>query len=230
MRTTLPLLAFLVLTLTARPQAVSVSPERRARVEAATKARFEYAQSSRYDPYSSVVREVRKNCWQWLEQSEFAKTVAEADRGLAIDPYNIEILMAKAAALRAANDVATADRIREQWIALADSVLLNGDGKGFATAFRVITVDEEYAVIRLMGLEISGQMLVEDEGKQFDVLKVSSRKGGAPFDLYFNVDLPLGQLHSQLQAAHAVAKPGEKAAPAGALTPSPAAPGGTDRH
>jgi hypothetical protein len=54
-----------------------------------------------------------------------------------------------------------ADLHKRWYNGLVDSVLASGDGKTAQTAFEVISVEEEYAVLRAMGLESRGQMLVD---------------------------------------------------------------------
>ncbi len=95
-----------------------------------------------------------------------------------------------------------------------DSILTNGDGRSFATAFKVITIDEEYAVLQVLGVRKADQSLVEHGGSSFDLFTVNDPESGKEFTLYFNVDLPLRWLDASL------AKPGEKPAP----PPAPASP------
>ena len=75
-------------------------------------------------------------------------------------------------------------------MALVDSIVGQGDGKSFETAFQVISVDEEYAVLVVFGLDRVEQRLVTYNGNEFDVLTVRSRESGDEFQLFFNVDIP----------------------------------------
>jgi hypothetical protein len=91
-----------------------------------------------------------------------------------------------------------ADEIRRTWISLVDSIVRQGDGKSFETAFQVISVDEEYAVLAVFGLVRVEQSLVEHGGSEFDVLTVRSRKSGNEFQLFFNIDIPKKWLNQHL--------------------------------
>lgn len=80
---------------------------------------------------------------------------------------------------------------------LLNSIVASGDGRSPETAFVVISISEEYALLRLLGAHLQMQSLVRHEGHSFDVLKaeVPQTSGGtAVVKLYFNVDIPTGWL------------------------------------
>ena len=83
-------------------------------------------------------------------------------------------------------------------MSLMDSVLRSGDGHSYATAFKVISVDEEYSLLWMLQLEVINQSLESHDGSQFDVMRVKSGKSDQEFVLYFNVDLPKKWLDRQL--------------------------------
>jgi hypothetical protein len=72
---------------------------------------------------------------------------------------------------------------------LIDSIRSSGDGKSPATAWVVISVDEEYAVLRALGFKPSGQSLLRQNGHSYDVMKTKS-DDGTEQTFYFNVDIP----------------------------------------
>ena len=218
--------ALLASTAALRGQAINLSAEQAARAKAATELRLGYAASKDYDPYNPAVADAEKTCSDLMKRKSFAAAVEEAERGLRGDKYNIDLLIAKAAALRALDKTAQADEVRQQWTALMDSILLSGDGKDFATAFRVISVDEEYSVLRVMQIERVNQALVEHDGSQFDVLSAKDPKTGKDFQLYFNIDLPMQWLNAKF-AKIGGPKPGPEpagTAPASAPPTKEAAP------
>jgi hypothetical protein len=174
------------------------------RAERAKKAgeeRLQYAASPEYDPYNTDARDSLKRSNDLLEKKDFAGAIEETKKGLTKDRLNIRLLMLQAAAYRAQGDTAKADEVRKRWFSLIDSILGNGDGRSFETAFQVISVDEEYALTSVMGLEVTGQALVENNGSEFDELHVKNAKTGDAFDLYFNVDLPKRWLAKQFAPA-----------------------------
>ena len=205
---------------TLRGQALKLSPEQVERAKAATELRLGYAASQDYDPYNPAVATAEKQCSELMKQKSFGAAIEEADRGLRGDRYNIDLLIAKAAALRALGRTEQAETVRQQWMALMDSILLSGDGKDFATAFRVISVDEEYSILRVMRIERVTQSLVEHDGSQFDVLSAKDPESGRDFQLYFNIDLPMKWLNAKFAKVGGPNPPRDGAGPA----PPPAPP------
>jgi hypothetical protein len=200
-------------------QAIKLSPEQAQRAKAATELRLSYAASKDYDPYNPAVAEAKKKCSELMKQKAFAAAIEEANRGLLGDKYNIDLLIAKAAAYRALGNAEKAGEVRQQWMALMDSILSSGDGKDFATAFRVISVDEEYSVLRIMQIERVTQSLVEHDGSQFDILSVKDPDAGREFQLYFNIDLPMQWLNAKFAKIGQPKPPGESPGPAPAVAP-----------
>ncbi len=224
MKSMLPLLG-LALLLARAPlagQLLKLPPEEAARAKAAGEQRLAYAASKDYRPYDSEVADLRKRASELMQKKDYEGALDAAERGLARDRFNLQLLIVKSAALRVLGDPPKADETRQQWMLLMDSILTSGDGRSFATAFKVITIDEEYAVLQVLRIEQGKQALVEHDGGNFDVLTVKDPDSGKEFDLYFNVDLPVKWLNASF--AGSGAKPGT--APA-ATTPKDksAAPG-----
>ncbi len=71
---------------------------------------------------------------------------------------------------------------------LLDSIQNGGDGKTAQTAFMVMSVDEEYTLLRFLGYQMQSQGLDKSEGHTFDVLTVTNPKNQETSKLYFNID------------------------------------------
>ncbi len=187
------LLLFISATVSAEEQAAD---DRAARAEAYLKMRLQYAESTDYNPYAAGTHEIQKQSRELLEKGDFEGAIQESAKGLAIDRLNINLLMIQAAAYRAKGDLQKADETRQTWMSLIDSIIKHGDGKSFETAFQVISVDEEYAVIAVVfKLEILKQRLDSHNGSEFDIFTVRSRESGNESQLFFNVDIPMGWLN-----------------------------------
>lgn len=195
------LLAAIAVPLAAHTASVSTADAREVRTQEATLQRLTHATSSRYDPYETKSQERYAAAVKQLEKKRFTRAVEEAEAGIKLCPLNIDLLMILSAAHRAAGDAAKADACRTQWMSLIDSILASGDGRDFATAFRVIDVHEEYAVLRAMQLRPVGQKLLRHEGSTYDVIEVINRAGEGSFAMYFNVDLPTTWLSRRLTAS-----------------------------
>lgn len=177
-------------TTLANGQSIKTSSDRAVRAEMIGIARLMYSSSKDYSPYSRDVRTCLKQAQAFLNDSKFDDAISEADRGLKLDKFNVDLLVIKSASLRAMGRIEDADMSRQQWIAVIDSILSSGDGRGFSTAFKVISVDEEYAVLNIKGLQMTKQSLVKHEESEFDILVAKNLKSGEESELYFNIDIP----------------------------------------
>lgn len=74
---------------------------------------------------------------------------------------------------------------------MMQSITRRGDGKSFATAFEVISTQELYTVLNLMGLQATAQSLANHEGRPYDVMEVVDRETGEKFTLYFDITLQM---------------------------------------
>ncbi len=74
---------------------------------------------------------------------------------------------------------------------LLDSILNRGDGQSMATAYQVISVQEEYAVLRVLGVTPVRQSLHRSEGHSYDVYAVRDVRSGEGMQVFFNVDIPM---------------------------------------
>ena len=78
---------------------------------------------------------------------------------------------------------------------LLDAILATGNGRSMESAFIVISVPEEYTVLKVLKLKPAQQALIQHKGHWFDMFDVQHPDTGS-FKLYFNIDLP----HNWLQA------------------------------
>ena len=76
------------------------------------------------------------------------------------------------------------------YLGLINSVLAKGDGNTFDTAYRVITIEEEYAVMKALGYTVWAQDYERRGDHLCDVLRATDNKTKQAVKLYFNVDIP----------------------------------------
>lgn len=193
-------IAFPILALPAAEPAAadsSAATARAQRAEHMARERQAYAASADYNPYDTESRELLASARQHLAKKKYAKAIAEATKGLKKAPYNVDLLIVLEVAWRDSGDTPKADEASERWKSIVDSILETGDGKSFDTAFHVIDIQDEYAVIRIMQLTPAGQSLRSNGKAMFDVMQVKSPQTGDTFDLYFNISLPMKWMNSQ---------------------------------
>ena len=76
------------------------------------------------------------------------------------------------------------------YLGLINSILAKGDGNTYDTAYRVITIEEEYAVMKALGYSVWAQEYERRGDHLCDVLRATDDKTKNAVKLYFNVDIP----------------------------------------
>ena len=75
-------------------------------------------------------------------------------------------------------------------LGLLNSIQNGNDGLSAKTPFSVITIDEEYTILRFLGYQFGGsQSLQHTDGHTFDVLTAKNTKTNQEAKLYFNIDV-----------------------------------------
>lgn len=82
---------------------------------------------------------------------------------------------------------------------LLKSIKASVDGKSPEKAFEVISINEEYGLIRSLGLRPIGQALMEDKGRRYDAITVVDPKTNEESKIYFNIDKPFNWQSRKLQ-------------------------------
>jgi len=83
---------------------------------------------------------------------------------------------------------------------LVNSILGSGDGKSAATGYVVISIHEEYSILRVLGLRPTKQGYGQAQGHWFDNFEAVSLRTGKPVPtLYFQIDI----VHAQEMKAFA---------------------------
>jgi hypothetical protein len=161
--------------------------------------RIEYSKSDYYNPYAEGLAEIGLSADKLLKEGKYDQCLKKVAEGLAIDRFNILLLINKDAALCVTGKIEEANEIQTKWMSLFDSIQLSGDGSSFESAYQVISIAEEYAVLAIFGLEPTLQTLVEHEGSFYDVITIAKNDDGVKGPIYFNVDIPTKWLHEKLR-------------------------------
>ncbi|HEY3950995.1 DUF4919 domain-containing protein [Phenylobacterium sp.] len=146
--------------------------------------RFAYADYA--DDQGQDLRDRRRKMLTALNASDYAAAKAQAEAIIAAAYVDGEAHLIESIAERHLNQIADADR--EQAVALAVlKSIQTGDGSSQATAFTVISVDEEYELMRARGRQVTQQALVRDGGHAYDVL-TTVNESRQPQVFYFQID------------------------------------------
>lgn len=123
-----------------------------------------------------------------LEAGDVAAAQALAENILAENELDLEANITAAALADQRKDAATAAYHRYVVQGLLDSVLRSGDGKTPETAYKVIAVSEEHAVLHHLGLQPRTQLLLEIGGRAYDLFRTVDAEGEPAREVYFDVD------------------------------------------
>jgi hypothetical protein len=136
--------------------------------------------------------------WAEAEQAkDFAKAYDIAAKWLATCPVVERVHMWAYGDAKQIGDSARMDIHKRWYQGLIKSVLKTGDGKTPETAWKTISVSEEYAVLQYYGLARGPQALVMHP-VMVDKLTAKPIAGGDPVDLYFNPELHFARLAREL--------------------------------
>ncbi len=140
-----------------------------------------------------TVRELRGAMRKAYEAGDCPTATARAAEILEINYVNIDAHLGTALCHKRDGNAERERLSLAVFRGLVISVLKSGDGKSPATAYVVISVDEEYAAMQALGVKLERQLLVQEGGSSFDLIEAKKLDSGAPVTLYFNVDRPLGR-------------------------------------
>ena len=158
--------------------------------------RMAYARSDDYHPYFQDVESVNA-LNHALHEGDMEAVLDAAHKLLEVNYLDIEAHMTADYAYLQLEDPARSAYHRAFAKGLFEAILATGTGRDFATAFIVLSIPEEYTILRVHRGVSEGQRLVEHEGHWFDILAARLRESGETRDFYFNIDLPRRWLADQ---------------------------------
>ena len=139
-----------------------------------------------YEPYAEGDNQKDMNAA--MDRSDFKEALRLARLDLDADYLDIDAHIVTLIASDKTGDTKSSEH--HQWIVkqLFASITGSGDGKTANTAYRVVTVREEYATLMILGLRRTKQALVHDGPHSFDVLTAVDPDTKAESTIYFNID------------------------------------------
>jgi hypothetical protein len=129
------------------------------------------------------VSEIEKLC----HQRDFASALALAEKALAKNFADVNAHYVAAIAFMCTGN----EKVwyhRNLFEKLLESIKISCDGKTPETAYVVISVMEEYALLGYLGYEMEMQALVPRNGHMYDRMSVVNRKTKEKAILYFQID------------------------------------------
>lgn len=143
------------------------------------------------------VMNLRKEMFAAMQGTEATKVRAKAQAILKLDFLNLYAQQSRYQACIRLKEEPCATRGKRTYEGLVKSILSSGDGKSCATAWKVVTVDEEYFIMSMNDLKVSAQAVIHEAGKTCDQLSARD-KDGKPQSVFFNIGEMLNALTHSL--------------------------------
>ncbi|HWG21935.1 MAG TPA: DUF4919 domain-containing protein [Terracidiphilus sp.] len=154
-----------------------------------TRLRVSYMDSPEYKQAKDTT-DAEKAMFEALDARDFPKALKSAETVLASEYVNIDAHFVAFSACKQMGAMDQAQFHLTIFRGLIDSIRSSGDGSSPEKAWVVITVHEEYVLLRVLGFRPSGQSVMNQNGHSYDVMKVKNAKDGSDQTFYFNVDIP----------------------------------------
>jgi hypothetical protein len=152
-----------------------------------------------YDPYGSKVAALLQDMTDALKDHDCTTAMARAESILELNFVHIDAHFVSGICQRRAGN----DTVGRHSIAFArgllSSIVKSGNGKSPETAYHVVTIAEEYNVLRGLRIEKQTQSLINANGHSYDLLEGKLNDSGTPIAVYFNIDRPVAVLGRDLQ-------------------------------
>jgi hypothetical protein len=129
-----------------------------------------------------------------LNEKDYTKAIEYAENILKNNYVDIEAQLVAAVAYRDSNKPEQEKIHRFAANGLINSILSSGHGESLEKAFTVISTNEEYVILRVLGLSLKTQALLHADGHNYDRMDAVDPKTNETVTFYFNIDLPFGAL------------------------------------
>lgn len=164
-----------------------------------TALRLAYAESDGYDPYGARIVAADSEAWAAFKAEDCAKVLAKSDEILKLDYTRISAHILRQDCLKRTGDEAGATHEFEIAKELALSLLTSGDGKSEKTAIVVVTLNEEDFALAHFGVSKDKQTLVNDNGRQYDVIEGVQSSSGEKAAVWFDATYLFEGMQRQLE-------------------------------
>lgn len=143
---------------------------------------------------------LRKKMFDALHDDQWAAVIETGNQVLAQNFLDIDAHVLVAYAYEKSHQPEKAALHYMMGNGLLKSILASGDGRSIETAFVVISVDEEYSVLRHHHLRSETQDLVNALGHSYDVLTAQTGDTHQQVTVYFNIDKVVAIESAQLSS------------------------------
>lgn len=168
-----------------------------------TELRLAYTQSTEYDPYSPPDDNTLTALATALDAGDLQGAIDAIGHLLTSRYLDIEAHTYATSVYKQLGDEVKSTYHKLFAEGLVRSIMQSGNGRSYQTAFVVVDVAEEYALLKVLGIDSAPQSLREYGGHHFDVFEIHNAHTGETTETYFNIDLPKLWLDRKLKEADA---------------------------
>lgn len=129
-----------------------------------------------------------KKAVEAYNSKKYKAAISAGEKALEQGYLGIDAHLLVAVAHRESGNSEKFDFHKAVYLGLLNSIVAGADGKSAKTAYVVINVAEEYALLRALGLNRGSQALQADGGHKYDVLTVTDPKTNQTKEVWFNID------------------------------------------
>jgi len=151
------------------------------------KLRMAFTATKDYSYHGSDATE-RSKMLKLLAGEKFKDALKAAEKVLDTQYVNINAHYVAYLSNKNLKNSEKADFHRAVLVGLLSSIKQDNDGLSTATPFTVISIEEEYATLRFLGLTVKMQGLNRADGHTFDVFTVIDGETKKESKIYFNID------------------------------------------
>jgi hypothetical protein len=125
---------------------------------------------------SGKVAELREAMFKAMSAKDVPTVRAKAAETLKLIYVDLEAQKARYQSCEYLHDEVCAVRGKRVEMGLLKSLVSTGNGHSCATGWQVVTVDEEYFILHMLGLDLRKQSLVNEGGHECDKMDVTDEK------------------------------------------------------
>lgn len=169
-------------------------------LEAARHLYYGYRFQPGYSPYgnSEAENDIKSMLAEdTLSNKTLEDIVERSKEGLAEEPFNFRLLNIQLYAMEQLGDTMKMYRAINQYNTIVDAILSSGDGLTRETAYYVIKVSHEYALLRALGFQFGGQQSLYEH--RYDYLTLAENDYDIE-GLYFEISASMDYLSQMMKS------------------------------
>lgn len=163
-----------------------------------TELRMSYAESDQYSPYGGD-RDARRAMFAAINAGNWDEAWTQSAKILEKNYVDINGHFGAFVSSKRKGEEERAQFHKYVFEGLVKSVQGGGDGRSMEKAFVVISTDEEYALLNVLGLRPMGQSLMTGGGHSYDKFSAVDPETKKTYEFYFQIDKPFGWLGRSLK-------------------------------